>query len=79
MTRQFNRIVKPKQLQLYDYILREIEANSRFNEKGKLGANWDGPFKIVRIIKPRIYKLEDSEGKILKRPWSGDQLNKFYI
>ena len=79
MTRQFNRIVKPKQLQLYDYILREIEANSRFNEKGKLGANWDGPFKIVRIIKPRIYKLEDSEGKILKRPWNGDQLNKFYI
>lgn len=79
MTRQFNRRVKQKQLQLHDYVLRKVEATSKATEKGNLGANWDGPFKIVRIIKPGTYELENSEGKVLKRPWNGVHLKKFYI
>ena len=79
MTSQSNRMVKPKQLQLHDNVLRKVEATDRITEKGKLWANWDGPFKIIRIMKPGTYELEDSEGKILKRPWNGDHLKKFYI
>ena len=72
-------MVKPKQLQLHDYVLRKVEVPGRITEKGKLGANWDGPFKIICIVKPGIYELEDTEGKVLKRPWNGDHLKRFYI
>jgi hypothetical protein len=72
-------MVKPKQLQLHDDVLRKVEATENDTDKGKLGANWDGPFKTVRIVKPGTYELQDSEGKLLKRPWNADHLKKFYI
>ena len=79
MTRQFNILVKPKQLQLHNYVLRKVEATGKITRKGKLGANWDSPFKITRIIKHGSYELEDSEGKTLKRPQNRDHLKKFYV
>lgn len=79
MIRQFKKMVKPKQLLLHDYILRKVEATGKATEKGKLGVNRDGPFKTVRFIKPGPYELENSEGKILKRPSNGDHLKKVYI
>ena len=68
MTRQFNQHVKTRHLKVGDLVLRKIEATGKITEKGKLGANWDGPFKITHIIKPNTLELEDLEGKKLKRP-----------
>ncbi|XP_057518009.1 uncharacterized protein LOC130798929 [Amaranthus tricolor] len=79
MTRNFNRLVKTKHIHVGDYVLRKVEATGKIVEKGKLGANWDGPFKIVRIIKPGTFELEDMNGKKLSRPWNGDHLKKYFI
>ena len=43
--------------------MRKIEARGKIAEKGKLGTNWDDPFKIINIIKPNIFELEDLEEK----------------
>jgi hypothetical protein len=59
-------------------VLRKVEATGKATEKGKLGANWDGPFKIVTAVKPNTFELEDAEGKSLKRPWHADHLKKFF-
>ncbi|XP_057545948.1 uncharacterized protein LOC130824941 [Amaranthus tricolor] len=48
MIRSFNRLVKTKHIHVGDYVLRKVEATGKIVEKGKLGANWDGPFKIIR-------------------------------
>lgn len=66
MTCQFNRHVKTRLLKVGELVLRKIEATGKITEKGKLGANWDTPFKITHIIKPIIFELEDLEGKQLK-------------
>ncbi|XP_057520371.1 uncharacterized protein LOC130800739 [Amaranthus tricolor] len=79
MTRSFNRLVKTKHIHEGDYVLRKVEATGKIVEKGKLGANWDGPFKIIRIIKPGTFELEDMKGKKLPRPWNGDHLKKYFI
>jgi ribonuclease HI len=79
MARQFNRHVKTKTLKEGDYVLRKVEATGKIVEKGKLGANWDGPFKITRTVVPGTFELEDMKGKKLQRPWNGDHLKKFFI
>ncbi|XP_057537976.1 uncharacterized protein LOC130815501 [Amaranthus tricolor] len=77
--RSFNRLVKTKHIHVGDFVLRKVEATGKIVDKGKLGANWDGPFKIVRVIKPRTFELEDIKGKKLPRPWNGDHLKKYFI
>ena len=79
MTRQFNRHVKTINWKVGDLVLRKIEATGKIIEKGKLGANWDGQFKITHIIKPNTFELEDMEGKKLKQPWHADHLKKYFI
>ena len=75
----FNRHVKTKRIQVGDFVLRKIEATGKIADKGKLGANWDDPFKVIRIIKPETFELEDMKGNKLPRPWNGDHLKKYFI
>ena len=79
MIRNFNRHVKTRHIQVGDFVLRKIEATGKIVEKGKLGANWDGPFKVIRSIKPGTFELEDMKRKKLSRPWNGDHLKKYFI
>ncbi|XP_057522615.1 uncharacterized protein LOC130802624 [Amaranthus tricolor] len=39
----------------------------------------DGPFKVIRVIKPETFELEDMKGKKLPRPWNGDHLKNVII
>ena len=79
MIRSFNRHVKTRHIQDGDLVLRKIEATEKIVERGKLGANWDDPFKVIRVIKPRTFELEDMKGKKLPRPWNEDHLKKYFI
>ena len=76
MIRSFNRHVKTKRIQV---VLRKVEATRKIVDKGKLATNWDGPFKIILVIKPGTFELEDMKGKKLPRPWNGDHLKKYFI
>ena len=79
MIRSFNQHVKTKRIQVGDFVLHKVEAMRKILDKGKLGANWDGPFKVIRVIKPGTFELEDMKGKKLPRPWNGDHLKKYFI
>ena len=79
MTRQFNRHVKIRHMNVGDLVLCKNEATGKITEKGKLGANGDVPFKITHIIKRSTFELEDLEGKKLKRPWHAEHLKKYFI
>ena len=68
MMRHFNLHFKTRQLHLRDLVLRKVETTCKFIEKGKFGANLGGPFRIICIIKPGTFKLEDLDGKKLQRP-----------
>ena len=79
MVRSFNRHVKTRRIQIGDFVLRNIEATGKVVEKGKIGANWDGPFKVIRVIKPGTFELEDMKGKKLPHPWKRNHLKKYFI
>ncbi|XP_057246762.1 uncharacterized protein LOC130589512 [Beta vulgaris subsp. vulgaris] len=79
VTRQFNRRVKTRPIQLGDWVVRKVEATGLSHLKGKLGANWDGPYKVTKVIKPGTFQLENPEGIPLARPWNLDNLKKYYV
>ena len=79
MIRNFNRHVKTRRIQFGNFVLHKIQATSKIVEKGKLGANWDGPFKVIRVVKPETFELEDMKGKKLPRSWNGDHLKRYFI
>ncbi|CAA7013207.1 unnamed protein product [Microthlaspi erraticum] len=43
---------------------------------GKFGSDWEGPFRIAKVVKPGIYQLEDNLGTTSDRLWSSSDLCK---
>jgi hypothetical protein len=44
----------------------------------KLSPPWEGPYVIVKVLKPGTYKLANEEGKELTNAWNVQQLHRFY-
>jgi hypothetical protein len=57
-------MVKNKKFKLRDLVLRKLKASNR-GSKGKLILEWDGPFRVVRIVKANIYHPQDMDEKNL--------------
>ena len=41
-----------------DWVLRRVFQNTKEAGAGKLGPNWEGPYKITRVIGQGAYKLQ---------------------
>ncbi|XP_074374041.1 uncharacterized protein LOC141714420 [Apium graveolens] len=58
-------------------VLRELVA-SMPAKRGKLQPNWEGPYKVIEVIRPGTYKLETLSGEAIKNTWHASRLQKFY-
>uniref|UniRef100_A0A2N9GAW6 Uncharacterized protein n=1 Tax=Fagus sylvatica TaxID=28930 RepID=A0A2N9GAW6_FAGSY len=63
MARHYNSKVKPRQLSVGDLVLRRVTLATRNPSEGKLGPNWEGPYKVIEIRRPETYHLEDMNGR----------------
>uniref|UniRef100_A0A2N9F1K7 Uncharacterized protein n=1 Tax=Fagus sylvatica TaxID=28930 RepID=A0A2N9F1K7_FAGSY len=78
MARHYNSKVKPRQLSVGDLVLRKVTLATRNPSEGKLGPNWEGPYKVIEIRRPGTYHLEDMTGRRLPHPWNAEHLRKYY-
>ena len=39
---------------------------------------WEGPLVIAKVLKPRTYKLANSQGEVYDNAWNIQQLRRFY-
>ena len=78
MARHYNSKVKPKQLSVGDLILRKVTLATKNPSEGKLGPNWEGPYKVIEIRRPGTCHLEDMDGRRLPHPWNAEHLRKYY-
>ena len=46
--------------------------------QGKLGPNWEGPFRITSIAGISAYYLEDLDEKAVPRPWNVNNMKRYY-
>ena len=78
MTRYYNQRVKLKCFNLGDMVLRKVSQATKDPNEGKLGPNWEGPYKVICHSRRGSYYLEDTKGKLLPCPWNAEHLKKYY-
>ena len=45
---------------------------------GKLGANWEGPYKIIKVVRPGAYEIANKQDVKILRTWNAMHLKKYY-
>ena len=78
MTKYHNQKVKKRSFSEGDMVMRKTEIIKGDASIKKLGANWEGPYKITKVIGPDTYKLQTMEGKDLPRTWNVENLKRFF-
>src|SRR3954464_7168919 len=58
VARKYNTKVRKMSYQLGDLVLRKAEFTASERREGKLGANWEGPYKVAKILALGTYQLE---------------------
>ena len=70
--------VKLRPLTVGDLVLRKVLGTEKNPAWGKLGPNWEGPYRITSVAGIGAYYLEDLEEKIVPHPWNVNNLRRYY-
>ena len=70
--------VKLSPLALGDLVLRKVVGAAKDPSWGKLGPNWEGPFRITSVAGIGAYYLEDLDEKAVPRSWNVNNLKRYY-
>ena len=70
--------VKFRPLALGELVLRKVVAATKNPSWGKLGPNWEGPYRITLVAGIGAYYLEDLDEKVVPRPWNVNNLRRYY-
>ena len=78
MAKHYNSRVKHKDFQVGDLVFRKVMGAVRDSTQGKLGPNWEGPYKITLWQRKGTYHLETLDRQKLHHPWNTEHLRKYY-
>uniref|UniRef100_A0A2N9FUL1 RNase H type-1 domain-containing protein n=1 Tax=Fagus sylvatica TaxID=28930 RepID=A0A2N9FUL1_FAGSY len=74
----YNKNVRPRSFQQGDLVLRKVLGNTKNPTDGKLGPNWEGPYRVRFVTGTGAYHLEDLNSLPLPRPWNVRNLRKYF-
>ena len=78
IARQYDAMVKPKRFNIGDLVLKRVSLATRNLPHGKLGPNWEGPFRVINCKRQGSYYLEALDGRRLEHPWNVEHLRRYY-
>jgi hypothetical protein len=79
VARAYNKKVKEKLFQVGDFIWKTIlPIGSKSNKFGKWLPNWEGPYRIEKVILGNSYIVHSVQGTSLPRALNGKYLKKYY-
>ena len=70
MARQYDAMVKPGQFNIGDFVLKKVSLATKNLTHGKLGPNWEGPYRIINCKRQGSYYFEALDGRKLEHPWN---------
>ena len=70
--------VKLRPLTPGDLVLRKVVDAAKNPTWGKLGPNWEGPYRIISEVGIGAYFLEDLDKHVIPRPWNVNNLKRYY-
>lgn len=62
-----------------DLVPRRVVRNIKNPFWGKLGPNWEEPYRVTLVVGMAAYRLEYLDGIIVPRPWNVNNLHKYYL
>ena len=62
MAQYYNSRVRHRDFQVGDLVLRKVMGTARDPTQGKLGPNWEGPYRVTSWQRKGTYHLETLEG-----------------
>ena len=74
MAKHYNSLVQHRDFKLGDLILRKVMGVARDPTQGKLGPNWEGPYRITSWQRKGTYHLETIDRQKLPHPWNTEHL-----
>jgi len=78
MVRQHDAMVKPRRFNIGDLVLKKVSLATKNPAHGKLGPNWEGPYRIINSKRQGSYYLEALDGRKLEHPWNVEHLRRYY-
>ena len=79
MARHYNSKVRPRQFAVGDLVLRRVFEGTKEPDAGKLGTNWEGPYRIIHVVRPGVYKLLKVRTGVPEiRSWNATNLKRYY-
>ena len=76
--KHYNSKVRHTDFQVGDLVLRKVMGAIRDPSQGKLGPNWERPYRIASWQRKSTYHLETLDGQKLQHPWNTEHLRKYY-
>ena len=67
--------IRRRDLNEGDLVLRLRQDN---RGRHKLSPPWEGPYVVVKVLKPGTYKLANEQGEVFTNAWNIQQLRRFY-
>ena len=78
MARQYDAMVKPRHFNIRDFVLKKVSLATRNPAYGKLGPNWEGPYRVINCKRQGSHYLEALDGRKLEHLWNIEHLRKYY-
>ena len=78
LSRHRRKIMSPRELNIGDLVLRKAMGTAVNPREGKLGPNWERPYKITATSPTGAYYLENAEGVQIPNPWNTHNLRRYY-
>jgi hypothetical protein len=68
--------VSSRSFHVGDFILQKIQMTK---DQHKLSPIWKGPFEVIEVPRPGLYRLQWEDGSEVPNSWNFDQLRHFYM
>ncbi|KAK2997639.1 hypothetical protein RJ639_026632 [Escallonia herrerae] len=78
VARYYNQKVRSKQFNEGDLVLRKLEVSNPKAATGKLSPNWEGPYRVIKVLKTGAYALGTLSGESIPRTWNAENLRRYY-
>ena len=79
VAKAYNKKVKRKLFQVGELVWKTIlPIGSKSNQFGKWSLNWEGPYKVIKVIFGNSYLLETLQGERLTRAINERYLKKYF-
>jgi transposase InsO family protein len=74
------RRYQARKIRCRDFSEGDLVLRLRQDSRGrhKLSPPWEGPYVVVKVLKPGTYKLANEDGEELTNAWNIQQLRRFY-